>query len=245
MWTCSEKSSKRASFSASRPVQHCPEIAAEEAERQRDDRRIHQRPQGIRAAHRRSDHRQRHRRDQAEGHSADDAAGVEAPPEQRQNQHREVGARRNADCKITSTATLTPCARMPSTIASRPIGNRRNTCNHDLLLRIGFSLLHPVSVEVVRDGARCRQCKAPRPLRGWSQPQPPQRNPASDRRRRCLCRRRGGCASSGSVRLPPRAGRLDRILSDVSSLQRYRTTLFRQRRVLPETSPTPLSGAPS
>ena len=74
--------------------------AAEEPERDRDDARVGERPADRRAGvgvgarpDLRRDDDQEDRRDDAERHAADRAGRVEAPPGEREQQRREVGAR--------------------------------------------------------------------------------------------------------------------------------------------------------
>lgn len=60
-------------------IEHGSEIGAEETQRQRDHRGIDQRPQCVRASHRRTDHRQHDGGDEADRHATDAAALHQSP----------------------------------------------------------------------------------------------------------------------------------------------------------------------
>src|SRR5918997_3271280 len=91
-------------------AQECAQVAAQDAKRDREQRRVHEREDGVygddrgqrrlrvrTGHHARAEYDQDYAGDQADQDARHRPGGVEPPPEDRQQDHRHVGARRDGE----------------------------------------------------------------------------------------------------------------------------------------------------
>ncbi len=162
---------------------------AQQADRHAGQRWIQDREQGVGAHEGRTAERQPHRRDQSRSDSADHARRIEAPPEEREHDDREVGRRGNRDGQDDQHAHVDALREQAQ--SDREGADPEGRCfghAHLLLLR-DVAALENVDVQIMGDGTGGRK-REPRDHR-----EDRREGDRTDRREEDLAAQRTGAAA--------------------------------------------------